>query len=310
MFQSMRYVYEVYKEMSFSKAAKNLYISQPSLSAAVKKVENQIGAPIFDRSSNPIRLTDLGREYIRSVEIILDVQSGFTNYVNDLEHMKSGSLVIGGTNFFISYVLPPFLSRFTEQYPQVRIQLVEGSTAELSDKLATGAVQLLLDNNVLPSDSFSRKVLLQEHLLMAVPGHFACNAAARPYALTAADVKAGAHLNSRIAPVPLGHFKDEPFLLLREGNNTRTRAMNICRQNHFEPKTKLELQQQITAYNLSCHGLGISFVGDTLVQNLPETNDLIFYKLDGADAVREVNLYYKRNRYVSKAVQAFWDMID
>ena len=54
MFQGMRYVYEVYKEMSFSKAARNLFISQPSLSAAVKKEEAQIGFPIFDRSSNPI----------------------------------------------------------------------------------------------------------------------------------------------------------------------------------------------------------------------------------------------------------------
>ena len=74
MFQGMRYVYEVYKEMSFSKAARNLFISQPSLSAAVKKEEAQIGFPIFDRSSNPIQLTDLGKEYIRSIEIIMDVE--------------------------------------------------------------------------------------------------------------------------------------------------------------------------------------------------------------------------------------------
>ena len=71
MFQGMHYVYEVYKEMSFSKAARNLFISQPSLSAAVKKAEKQIGFPIFDRSSNHIQLTELGKEYIRSIEIII-----------------------------------------------------------------------------------------------------------------------------------------------------------------------------------------------------------------------------------------------
>ena len=53
MFQGMHYIYEVYKERSFSKAAQNLYISQPSLSAAVKKIENRIGAPLFDRSTAP-----------------------------------------------------------------------------------------------------------------------------------------------------------------------------------------------------------------------------------------------------------------
>ena len=111
MFQGMRYVYEVYKEMSFSKAARNLFISQPSLSAAVKKEEVQIGFPIFDRSSNPIQLTDLGKEYIRSIEIIMDVENGFQNYINDMRELKSGSLSIGGTNLFTSYVLPPLISR-------------------------------------------------------------------------------------------------------------------------------------------------------------------------------------------------------
>ena len=61
MFQGMRYVYEVYKEMSFSKAARNLYISQPSLSAAVKKAEQEAGFPIFYRSTSPLRLTEPGR---------------------------------------------------------------------------------------------------------------------------------------------------------------------------------------------------------------------------------------------------------
>ena len=80
----MHYVYEVYKEMNFSKAASNLFISQPSLSAAVKKAENQIGFPIFDRSSNPIQLTELGKEYIRSIETIMEIENSFQNYVNSV----------------------------------------------------------------------------------------------------------------------------------------------------------------------------------------------------------------------------------
>lgn len=310
MFQSMRYVYEVYREMSFSRAARNLFISQPSLSAAVKKAEEQIGAPIFDRSTSPIRLTELGREYIRAVEIILDVENGFENYVNDLAEMKGGSLVIGGTNFFASYVLPPLLSRFTAQYPMVRVQLLEATTAELTEKLGAGTLDLLIDNNVLDPGPYGKKTLQQEHLLMAVPVEFASNAAAKNYALTAAEVKAGLHLNTRIVPVPLQHFEGEPFLLLREGNDTRERAMNICRANRFTPTVKLELEQQITAYNLSCYGMGISFIGDSLIPHVPEAKNLLFYKLDSKDAVREVNLYYKRNRYISKAISAFLGMIE
>ena len=62
----MNYVYEVYKERSFSKAAENLYISQPALSAMIKKVENKVGMPLFDRSTNPIQLTDCGKRYIKN----------------------------------------------------------------------------------------------------------------------------------------------------------------------------------------------------------------------------------------------------
>ena len=113
MFQGMDYVYEVYKEINFSKAAKNLYISQPSLSAAVKKVETRLGFPIFDRSTTPIQLTEFGKEYIKAIEVIMDVENGFNNFVNDVNELKSGSISIGGTNLFASYILPPLLSGFT-----------------------------------------------------------------------------------------------------------------------------------------------------------------------------------------------------
>ena len=138
MFQGMRYVYEVYKEMSFSKAARNLYISQPSLSAAVKKAEQEAGFPIFDRSTSPIRLTEPGREYIRAVERILDVENGFQSYLNDLNGLRTGSISIGGTNLFVSFLLPPLLSRFTASYPAVEIQLTEASTEELTERLFAG----------------------------------------------------------------------------------------------------------------------------------------------------------------------------
>ena len=68
MFRGMEYVYEVYREKSFSKAARNLYISQPALSAAVRRVEEELNSPIFDRSRNPVGLTECGEHYILAVE--------------------------------------------------------------------------------------------------------------------------------------------------------------------------------------------------------------------------------------------------
>ena len=94
MFRSMDYVYEVYKEKSFTVAAKNLYISQPALSAAIKKVEQKIGTELFDRNSNPIALTDAGRAYIKAVEKIYCVQKDFVYELNDLDQSKTGYLSV------------------------------------------------------------------------------------------------------------------------------------------------------------------------------------------------------------------------
>ncbi|MCI9337544.1 MAG: LysR family transcriptional regulator [Lachnospiraceae bacterium] len=310
MFQGMHYVYEVYKEMSFSKAARNLFISQPSLSAAVKKAEDRIGFPVFDRSTNPIRLTRLGEEYIRSVENIMDVEHRFRNYVNDIQGLKSGNMAIGGTNLFASYVLPPLLSRFTESYPLIRVSLVEAATSELEDRLFAGFLDLLIDNRTMDPLIYEKTFFCQEHLLLVVPSHFSSNEKLKDYALSLSDVKAGRHLDRSVPPVPLEAFKEDAFLLLKSGNDTRNRAEKICRDSgHFAPRIKLELEQQITAYNLSRYGMGISFNGDILIRHMPKDHSLIYYRLPYPEAVRDVNFYYKRNRYMTRVLSEFLKLV-
>ena len=106
MFNHMDYVYSVYKERSFSKAAEALHISQPSLSATIQKIEEQVGAPIFDRSTRPISLTLFGAAYIQSIEQIQEIQENLFNMANDLSELQKGKISIGGSNLSISYVLP------------------------------------------------------------------------------------------------------------------------------------------------------------------------------------------------------------
>ena len=89
MFQGMEYVYEVYKEKSFSKAAASLFISQPSLSANVKRIEKRIGCPIFDRSTKPLQLTECGRKYIESVEQIMEIEKNFRDFIRDWGELKT-----------------------------------------------------------------------------------------------------------------------------------------------------------------------------------------------------------------------------
>ena len=131
MFQGSEYVYAVYREKSFSKAAKKLFISQPSLSANVRRVEQRIGAPIFDRKTKPLQLTHVGEEYIHCVERIDAIEKEFESFVNDLNDFQKGRLLLGGSNFFSSWVLPPLMEAYSRRFPHIELGLLEENTARL-----------------------------------------------------------------------------------------------------------------------------------------------------------------------------------
>ena len=88
MLQSMKYVYEVYKEKSFSKAAKNLDVSQPALSTAIKKIETEAGITLFDRSSSPLKLTEAGQAYIDAVKEVMSIQNNLKCQLSDICYFK------------------------------------------------------------------------------------------------------------------------------------------------------------------------------------------------------------------------------
>jgi len=304
MFEGLDYVYAVYKEQSFSKAAASLYISQPSLSIMVKKEEERLGFPIFDRSTVPIRLTEMGQEYIQAAEKLIEIKTGFENYVNELNELLTGNLYIGSTNLFVSYALPPLLSEFSRLYPKVQVQLMEASSGELIDHLFTGELELILDNKKMDEDIYASQRLCSEHLLLAVPKSIELAPELEKISFTAEEICADAHLEEGKQWVRLSHFKDAPFLFQKPGNDTRERETAVCRRQHFEPRIRFELDQQSTAYNLSCAGLGISFVGDLLVKWDPR-KELRFFTLQGGDTVRDIGFFYKKSRRLSRAAREF-----
>lgn len=301
----MNYVMEVYKEQSFSKAAQNLYISQPALSAAIKKIEKKIGAPLFDRSTSPIRLTECGKEYIRTTEKILDLEDEFAYHVGRLHELKAGHLALGGTYFFASFIFPSFIEQFRHKYPHVNLNFYEGSTPELEQKLFNGELDIVIDNYALDPQIYQRKKCFQENLLLAVPASFASNQRAASYQLSFNDVENNLHRNSRFPGVPLKKFKEDPFVVLRAHNDTRERFDAICQRAEFQPDYILKLDQVMTTYHLTQFGMGISVVSDTLIKHLHVDPSVIYYKIDAPEAQRDVYLYYKKHAYLTRAMQEF-----
>lgn len=305
MFRGMEYVYAVYKEKSFSKAAQKLFISQPSLSANVKRVEKSIGYPIFDRSTKPLTLTEPGKKYIQMVENMLAMQDEFSEYINDLGDLKTGKLILGGSSLYSSWVFPKLMGEFSKKYPLVKLELVEESTAKLEKMLQSGEVDIVLDNCEWDEQIFERKLFKREHLVLAVPENMSINKQLGGYQIGEEMIRSRKFLDDSIPTVNLSLFSEEPFILLKPENDTRIRAMELCKQYHFTPNMIFELDQQMTSYNITCSGMGISFISDTLISNVPTSSNVVYYKLDQGIGSRNLYFYWKRGCYFNKIMQEF-----
>ena len=305
MFTWKKYVYEVYREKSFSKAAQNLYISQPSLSARIKKIENLIGFPLFDRSTSPLQLTEVGAAYIEAAEEIFQIEQRVENYINNLTTLKTGNLSIGASNLFAAYVLPPLITQFKQKYPHIGVHLTEGNTTQLETMLSNNSLDFVIDNYHYDSTLYNKELYCHENILLAVPKHFPIHGSLEEYQLSYESIKNKSYLDSVHPAVPLHTLSELPFIMLAPGNDTRIRGDRLCREAGFHPNIILELNQQSTAYMAASTQLGATFISDILVSQLPSFENLVYYKLDGSAAKRQVFFYYKNHKYKTRVMQEF-----
>lgn len=226
-FQGMDYVYEVYREKSFSKAARNLMISQPSLSATIKRIEQRIGSAIFDRGTSPITLTECGVHYIQAIEAMRDIENDFESYLEDLQELRTGRISVGGTNLFSSFVLPPLIGEFRRNFPQVEIELIEESTWHLEELLSKGRVDLVIENSQFDEMIFDKYPYAREHLVLIVPKSCSVNQKLREYQIPVEKIKDGSYLSEAVRPVELAAFQQEPFVFLKK-KTTRENGECVC----------------------------------------------------------------------------------
>lgn len=303
MMTGMEYVYTVYEEKSFSAAAKKLFMTQPALSASVKKVESELGLPIFDRSHTPLRLTDAGRAYIEAAEKIFQIQKNLQRFVNDLAELESGNLVIGGTNFVTACFLPRLIKQFNEQYPNIHISVIESSSAELFAGLKQGTIDLVIDSGECNTKEFESLTFFTDRIMLAVPKPFAPKS---EKAFSQQEIIANKHLQAGAATAHLQEFQGIPFLLLGKGNDMYRRTMEIFREAEFSPHVRLYLNQLMTAYHMAAAGLGATFLTDTLIRMAAPNDMLNYYLLDHPLLEREIFIAIPRSSYHPRAIQAFW----
>ncbi len=310
MFRYKDYVYEVYKERSISKAAENLYISQPSLSARIIKLEESLGMLIFDRSSSPLRLTEFGKVYIKAIEDVLEIEKRVETFICDINNLRTGELTIGASNVFAAYTLPPLIAKFKEKYPDVRINLIEGNTEMLESLLSSNKVDMVMDNNRYDSELYDRALYSEERILLAVPKVFRECERATEYALSEDCIKSGDYRNEDYPVASLSVFKDVPFIMLTQNNDTRLRADKMCKEAGFRPNVALEVHQQATSYMIATTKMGATFISDTVVEKMPAFESMCYYKIESDAAFRRVYFYFKKHKNKTRAMQEFMKIIE
>lgn len=310
MLKNMRYVYAVYTYKSFSKAAEALYISQPALSSTIKKVEETIGLPIFDRSNNPIKLTPAGQHYINTIENIMRLEKEMRSYFDQLKEQNQNTINIGGTSFFCTYVLPKLVQQFNMKYSNYTVNLTEGNTDLLIKYLREGDVDLIIDvENKPESKLFNSIVWSREDLLLAVPSHLKVNEELKENSLTFQDITDGTYKKKKYSNISLKFFENETFILLKKGHDMHERSLKICNNAGFTPKVSMYLDQLLTSYEIANKGIGITFIRASITRYLSSTDKLYFYKIDDALAFQNIMLYYKQSYKPSNSQEQFISFI-
>ncbi len=303
-------IYTVYQEKSISKAAQKLFVSQPSLSIMIRKIEEEIGVPLFDRTSKPLRMTEAGMEYVKATEAIMHIEKSFDNYVNAANELLTGSLTVGGNQLLSSQVLPGYISDFIRRYPNIRLHLADDNSLALENMITSGQLDLVIDNRKLDEETFEQRLWRTEHLLLAVPAGFDCNRGLEEYQLREEDILSAAYLASAVKAVPLKKFDHIPFISMTKDNDTRRRSDEILKEAGITPNRILEIDRLVTLYNFIEIGTAASVVSDTLVRSIRHhSGKVIFYRLASSHAQRDIFVSYKRNRYYSKAMKAFMELV-
>jgi DNA-binding transcriptional LysR family regulator len=141
------YVLAVAKEKSISKAAQKLFITQPSLSNAIKKIEEALGTKLFIRTNRGLKLTFSGERYCAIANDIIKIFEDFEIEISDINNLKKGRLHIGITAYISTYLLPKVLPKFKQAAPNIDFTFIELTSVELEKELKEG----LIDFAIMPT---------------------------------------------------------------------------------------------------------------------------------------------------------------
>jgi LysR family hydrogen peroxide-inducible transcriptional activator len=279
----LRYFVAVADEGNFSRAAAKVRVAQPSLSQQIRKLEAEVGQPLFDRLPRSVVLTEAGRCFIDYARQILASIGDARRCVDELKGEVAGELAVGAIPTIAPYVLPELIGKFQKHYPEVTLEIVEDVTDGITRRVEAGELDVALASTCQQSPTLRRESLVSEPLLALVPE---------------------GHPLAKKTLVELDDLKSQRFLLLHEMHCLSQQVHHLLEARRLRPEIALAGSQLGTIANMVAASIGVSIVPQMMVKHRA-TPGCVSLPFAPPVPERELNLLYNPLRFQSKAAAAF-----
>lgn len=285
----LHYVIMLANEKNFSKAAQQLYISQPSLSYKIIKLEKELGTQLFIRGRNEVQLTHTGKIFVERAKKIIEQIEQLKKEVREASEVYRGQLSIGSMATTGAYLLPMVIPEFQKMYPGIELVLIEDFTHNLEQLVVRGQVEISILTLPVENQELEIESILKDEILLAVPQ---------------------SHPLAKQKEVDLETCKQESFISLKKGSGFRTETEKLCREAGFEPNIIFETVNIATCQSLVSSGMGISFVPKMVTRSEVSAFPPVYLPIKRAERpVRNVAFAYKDRKQLSKAARDFIDIM-
>jgi LysR family hydrogen peroxide-inducible transcriptional activator len=203
----LRYIVAVARERHFGKAAEACFVSQPTLSVAVKKLEEELDLKLFERSANEVTVTPLGEEIVRQAQSVLEQAANIKDIAKRGKDPLAGALKLGVIYTIAPYLLPDLVRQVITRTPQMPLMLQENFTVKLLEMLRTGEIDCAILAEPFPDAGLALAPLYDEPFFAAVPR---------------------SHPLAQQSSVTTDELKNETMLLLGNGHCFRDHVLEVC----------------------------------------------------------------------------------
>ncbi len=285
----LKYCIAVAEHRNFTTAAEHAFVTQPTLSMQIQKLEQELDLIIFDRAQKPIGLTEVGRKIIEQAKLIVSESERMLDVVEQEKGLIGGTFKLGIIPTIMPTLLPMFLQTVLKAYPQLVLEIEEMPTQQILEHLEKGTLDAGIAATPLGLEQLVEKPLYYEPFIVYAPSHSKLN---------------------QEKEITSDMLNKERMLLLQDGHCFRDAALNICTLKNNAP-TPFEIKSGSfeTLVQLANEGLGITLLPYLNTRQLGEKHQQNLKSFRTPEPAREVSVVYHKRGLKLHIINALHEKI-